>query len=94
MRLCNNGAREEVPNRLWIFVCLFALFEAYLLIYFVHNAATVSYDRKELLDIRTAITHHRLAVSFFPLTSLTSPCISDRMYIPQPEAMDYRQHPH
>jgi hypothetical protein len=26
--------------------------------YFVHNvSATVSYDRKELLDIRTAITH-------------------------------------
>ena len=35
-------------------LCYFALFVTY----FVHNvAATVSYDRKDLLDIRTAITH-------------------------------------
>ena len=34
--------------------------------YFVHNvAATVSYDRKELLDIRTAITHLEQDESFF-----------------------------
>ena len=34
---------------------------AFFITCFVHNiAATVSYDRKELLDIRTAITHLRL----------------------------------
>ena len=33
--------------------------------YFVHNvAATVSYDRKELLDIRTGITHLKLELFF------------------------------
>ena len=38
-------------------VCYFAVFVTYS----VHDvAATVSYDRKELLDIRTAITHHGL----------------------------------
>jgi hypothetical protein len=43
-------------------VCFFALFVTY----FVHNvAATVSYDRKELLDIRTAITHLKLEKFFF-----------------------------
>jgi hypothetical protein len=44
-------------NQPCYFVCFFALIETY----FVHNvAATVSYDRKELLDIRTAITHLEL----------------------------------
>jgi hypothetical protein len=34
--------------------------------YFVHNvSATVSYRRKELLDIRTAITHLGLGKDFF-----------------------------
>ena len=34
--------------------------------YFVHNAsATLSYDQKELLDIRTAITHPVLEENFF-----------------------------
>jgi hypothetical protein len=34
--------------------------------YFVHNvSATISYDRKELLDIRTEITHHVLDKDFF-----------------------------
>jgi hypothetical protein len=37
------------------------IFFAFFITCFVHNiAATVSYDRKELLDIRTAITHLRL----------------------------------
>jgi hypothetical protein len=40
-------------------------------IYFVHNvAATVSYDRKEFLDIRTVITHLKLYKDF-SLMSLT-----------------------
>ena len=40
------------PNQLCYFVCFFALFVTH----FVHNvAATISYDRKKLLDIRTAI---------------------------------------
>jgi hypothetical protein len=39
--------------------------------HFVHNvAATVSYDRKELLDIRTAMSHLEL-VKIFSLMSLT-----------------------
>ena len=34
--------------------------------YFVHNvSATVCFDRKELLDIRTAITHLELDGDFF-----------------------------
>ena len=40
----------------------FALFVTY----FVHNvSATVSYDQKELLNIRTAITHLTLDKDFF-----------------------------
>ena len=47
----------RAPNQLCYFVCYFALFVTY----FVRNvSATVSYDRKELLDIRTAITHLEL----------------------------------
>jgi hypothetical protein len=43
------------------FVCFFTLFVTH----FVHNvAATVSYDRKELLDVRTAITHLELDEGF------------------------------
>ena len=43
----------QALNQLCYFVCFFALFVTY----FVHNVdATISYDRKELLDIRTAIT--------------------------------------
>ena len=38
--------------------CYFLFFFALFVTYFVHSvAATVSYDRKELLDIRTKITH-------------------------------------
>jgi hypothetical protein len=45
------------PNQLCYLVSFFALFATN----FVHNvAAAVSYDRKELLDIRTAITHLKL----------------------------------
>jgi hypothetical protein len=44
-------------TNLAILLFYFALFVTY----FVHNVtATVSYDRKELLDIRTAITHLEL----------------------------------
>ena len=50
------------PDQPCYFVSFFALFVTY----FVHNvAATVSYDRKELLDIRTAITHLKLDEEFF-----------------------------
>jgi hypothetical protein len=41
--------------------CYFVRFFTLFVTYFVHNvAATVSYDRKELLGIRTAITHLEL----------------------------------
>jgi hypothetical protein len=43
-------------------VCFFSLFVTY----FVHNvAATVSYDQKELLDIRTVTTHLKLDEDIF-----------------------------
>ena len=49
-------------NQPCYFVCFFAL----VITYFVHNvAATVSYDRKELLDIRTGIPHFKLDEEFF-----------------------------
>jgi hypothetical protein len=49
-------------NQPCYYVCFFALFVTC----FVHNvAATVSYDRKELLDIRTGITHFKLDEEFF-----------------------------
>jgi hypothetical protein len=52
----------RAPNKLCYFVCFFALFVTY----FVHNfAAPVSYDQKELLDIRRAITHLELDKDFF-----------------------------
>jgi hypothetical protein len=42
------------------------VFFALFVTYFVHNvAATVFYDRKERLDIRTAITHLELEEDFF-----------------------------
>ena len=47
----------RTPKHLCYFVCVFKMF----LTYFVYNVdATVSYDRKELLDIQTAITHLKL----------------------------------
>ena len=52
----------RVPNQLCYFVLFFALFVTN----FIHNvAATLSYDRKELLDYRTAITHLELDKDFF-----------------------------
>ena len=46
--------------------CYFVSFFALFVTCFVHNvAATVSYDRKELLDIRTAIAHLKLNEQFF-----------------------------
>ena len=49
-------------NQLCYFVCFFALFVTC----FVHNVATtISYDRKEFLDIRTGITHLKLDEEFF-----------------------------
>lgn len=45
---------------------------------FVHNvAAIVSYDRKEPLDIRTAITHHGLAENFFTFNEPDNPDAND-----------------
>jgi hypothetical protein len=50
------------PNQLCYCVCLFVLFVTY----FVHNvSATVTYDRKELLEMRTAITHLVLKENYF-----------------------------
>ena len=49
-------------NQLFYFVCFFALFVTY----FLHNVtATFSYDRKDILDIRTVITHFELDQDFF-----------------------------
>ena len=49
-------------NQLCYFVCFLPLFGTY----FVHNVdATISYDRKELPDIRTAITHLELDEDIF-----------------------------
>jgi hypothetical protein len=54
-------------NQLYYCVCFFTLF----LTYFVHNvSATVCYDRKELVDIRTAFTHPILD-EYFSSTSRT-----------------------
>ena len=45
---------------------LFCVFFALSVTYFVHNvAATISFDRKELLDIRTLITHLKLDEELF-----------------------------
>ena len=49
------------PNQLCYLVSFFALYATN----FVHVAAAVSYDRKELLDIRTAITHLKLDKYYF-----------------------------
>jgi hypothetical protein len=50
------------PNQLCCCVCFFALFVTY----FVHNvSATVSYDWKELVVIRTVTTHPILEEYFF-----------------------------
>jgi hypothetical protein len=52
----------RAPNHLCYFVCFFALFVTY----FVHNVSTtVSYDRKELLYVRTAITNLELDKVFY-----------------------------
>lgn len=57
MALEGMAAVLRAPKKLCCFVCFFALFVTY----FVHNVdATISYDRKEILDIRTAITHLEL----------------------------------
>jgi hypothetical protein len=49
-------------NQPCYYVCFFALFVTC----FVHNvAATVSYDRKELLDIIIAIAHLKMDKEFF-----------------------------
>ena len=62
MALEEMAAILRSPNQLCYCVCLYALFVTY----FVHNiSATVSYDRKELLDIRTAIIHLVLEEDFF-----------------------------
>ena len=54
--------RVGAGRRRYNCVCFFALFVAF----FVHNvSATVSYDRKELLDIMTAITHTVLEEIFY-----------------------------
>ena len=56
------AANLWAPNQLCYFVCFFALFVTY----FVRNvAATVSYDQKELLDSRRAITHLERDKYFF-----------------------------
>ena len=57
-----DGCRFTAPNQLCYFVHFFALF----ITNFVHNvASSVYYDRKELLDIRTEISHLELDNIFF-----------------------------
>ena len=57
----------QATKQLCYFVCFVALFVTC----FVHNVyATVSYDRKEILDIRTVISHLDLDEDF-SLMSLT-----------------------
>ena len=52
----------RAPNQLCYFVHFFSLFVTY----FVHNVvAVISYDWKELLDIRTATTHLELDEDIF-----------------------------
>jgi hypothetical protein len=54
------------------------VFFALLATYFVHNvSATVSYGKKELLDIRTAITHLGLDKDFFLQQAGGTGCTSD-----------------
>jgi hypothetical protein len=56
------AADLRAPNQLCYYVGCFTLFVTY----FVHNvSATFSYGKKELLDIRTAITHLGLDKYFF-----------------------------
>jgi hypothetical protein len=57
------------PNQLCYYVGVFRN----IYYFFVHNvSATVSYGRKELLDIRTAITHLGLDKSFFNINNNNS----------------------
>ena len=61
MALEGMAAVLWAPNKL-----LFCLFFVLFLTHFVHNvASTISYDRKELQDIRTVITHLKLDEEFF-----------------------------
>jgi hypothetical protein len=56
-----DGCRFTPSNKLCYCVCFSTLFVTF----FVSNVATtVSYDQKELLDIRTAITHLELDEDF------------------------------
>jgi hypothetical protein len=70
-----NAAVLRAPNQLCYYVFIFALF----VIYFVCNvSATISYEKKELLDIRTAITHLGLGKTF------SSTSRTHRMYFRHP----------
>ena len=52
----------RAPNQLCYYVVFFVLFVTYL----VHNvSATVSYSKKKILNIRTAITHLGIDKDFF-----------------------------
>ena len=77
-----RAAVLRAPNQLCYFVCFFTLFVTY----FVHNVdATASYDQKELLDIRTAITHLELDEGFFFNESETEIKVVSRYYLPELE---------
>ena len=52
----------RAPDQLCYFIIIFLL----ILAVFVHNvSAIISYDRKELLDIRTSITNLNLDENFY-----------------------------
>jgi hypothetical protein len=66
----------QAPNQLCYYVCWF--FGTLFVNYFVHNvSATVSYYNKELLDVRTAITHLGLDKDFFLQQAGRTGCASD-----------------
>ena len=67
-KLLCKMAPEEMAAVLWApnQLCFMWVFFALFVTYFVHNvSATVTYGKKELLDIRTAITHLGLDKDFF-----------------------------
>jgi hypothetical protein len=64
MALEGMAAILRAPDQL----CHFVRFFFYIFVtHIVHNVATVSCDRKELLDIRTAIIHLELEKNIFSL---------------------------
>jgi hypothetical protein len=82
LRMEADGAKEEgcftCSYPIVFFVCFFVLFVTYFFTYLVLNvAATVSYNQNYIPDIRTAITQHKLAESFFSFNKPDEPDVND-----------------